>query len=918
MSAVCISDSPVLHYLLPVQSLESQLADLPALNKVTVPDLWQQQAVAALREGKDVVVQAPTGSGKTLIFELWSHSGKPRGQAIYTVPTRALANDKLAEWRARGWDVGIATGDLSDNLSAPVIVATLETQKNRLIAGDGPTLLVVDEYQMLSDPDRGLNYELALALAPAHTQFLLLSGSVSNPHHVVQWLNRLGRKAALIRHEQRPVPQDEVWANNLNYHVPSEIRGYWPRLVAKSLADDLGPILIFAPRRQAAESMAADLARNLPTPNPLQLSVEQKQIVGEHLAKLLKSRIAYHHSGLSYAARAGVIEPLAKAGQLRVVVATMGLAAGINFSLRSVALAGESYRRDAIEQPLRADEILQMFGRAGRRGLDEVGFVLITANEIRLLDARPVHLSRSGAVDWSALLNLMQTAVEHERDPFTEAVRAQERLFTTKPILLGVEESMKHPNVPCGLHTDAERARHVRKRQREILNSRGEWEPLPALTEKPLKEICVVNRPHPGPLPQESENRSPSQENTKTGERSEVSGQTRINQSPSPLPGGEGQGEGERSTAGPASRLSHTPEVLKGKIATGATPVLRPALSEQAVIEKVGNGMIVLLEERDGQKIYGRASTVADKLTGNRVIIAKWVRRLTNWNGRQADMSVWKENIVPLLEHKLAGLRTPVVKFVNQAERILVYVSVADLTLRVPVDKYGVALWRPIEREVLPYDCAQCSLVEVCKTLSTAPGTALTWRRLNLVDPQGKPTLRGRVVSFFQQGDGLAIAAALEDERYPLDELIYDIADLDAGFRFCGDENRYGGRLAIACHEKYQLLSIPGYLENGLPPKYGYGAEAVVQSVHKNPLNKHSWVTELLGAGDIDRAIIEWRSLLRQIAHAPELDWPRWRAFQAMAKTILNETESPTLTELPRLEYHQTRRVDHRLILRRH
>ena len=68
--------------------------------------------------------------------------------------------------------------------------------------------------------------------------------------------------------------------------------------------------------------------------------------------------------------------------------------------------------------------------------------------------------------------------------------------------------------------------------------------------------------------------------------------------------------------------------------------------------------------------------------------------------------------------------------------------------------------------------------------------------------------------------------------------------------------------------------------------------------------------------GDIDRVIIEWRSLLRQIAHAPDLEWPRWRALQAMAKTILNETESPTLTELPPLEYHQTRRVDHRLILR--
>src|SRR5258705_12423224 len=199
----------------------SPLADIPGLNQVTVPDLWQQQAVIALREGKDVVVQAPTGSGKTLIFELWSNGGKNRGQAIYTVPTRALANDKLAEWKARGWDVGIATGDLAENLGAPILVATLETQKNRLIQGDGPALLVIDEYQMLSDLDRGLNYELAIALAPLSTQLLLLSGSVANPQDVVKWLQRLGRKALLGRHDQTPLPLDEVHCHQLRHHLPS-------------------------------------------------------------------------------------------------------------------------------------------------------------------------------------------------------------------------------------------------------------------------------------------------------------------------------------------------------------------------------------------------------------------------------------------------------------------------------------------------------------------------------------------------------------------------------------------------------------------------------------------------------------------------------------------------------------------------
>ncbi len=880
-----------------MQSLDFRLAELPALNQVTVPDLWQQQAVGALREGHDVVVQAPTGAGKTLIFELWSNAGKPRGQAMYTVPTRALANDKLAEWRARGWDVGIATGDLAENLSAPILVATLETQKHRLLSGDGPALLVVDEYQMLGDPDRGLNYELALALAPASTQLLLLSGSVANPHQVVRWLHRLGRKAVLIQHEDRPVPLEEVHANNLSYHVPSEIRGYWPRLIAKALAENLGPILIFAPRRQAAESMAADLVRQLPTPNPLALGVEQKQIVGEHLAKLLKSRITYHHSGLSYAARAGVIEPLAKAGQLRVVVATMGLAAGINFSLRSVALAGESYRRDGVEQPLRSDEILQMFGRAGRRGLDETGYVLITGNEIRLREAHAGQLARTGAVDWGALLGLMATAAEHGRDPFTEAVRAQERLFTTKPIFLGVEESLKHPETPCGLKTDPERARHVRKRQRELMNSRGEWETYPPLVEKPLKETLVVSRRHPGPFPQERENHPQSIGTSDVRDGSKGSGQIEDAGQLFPLPGGELNGAAKRESQF----------------------IFRSALSVPAALEKVGAGMMVVLETKpNGEQIYGRASTVADKLGEDRVIIAKWVRRLTNWKGRQADWADWRENLAPLLEQKLAAQKTPVVRFVNQAQRILVYTSLAELTLRVPVDQHGVALWRPLEREVMPYDCARCSLVETCKLLPATTGTALLWRRLKLVDPQGRPTLRGRVVSFYSQGVGLAIAAALTDETYPLDDLIYDLANLDGGFRFCGEENRWAGRLALVCHEHFGLQSFPGYLENGLPPKYGAGAEAVVRSVHRDPLAKYTWITDLLGAGDIDRLIIEWRSLLRQTAHAPDLDWPRWRALQVLAHTILNETESPTQTTLPPLEYQQTRRVEHQLTLRRH
>jgi superfamily II DNA/RNA helicase len=827
-----------------VQTLADALDATPSLQQVLLPDLWQQQAVSALRAGQDVVVHAPTGAGKTLIFELWSNQGRPRGQAIYTVPTRALANDKLAEWRARGWNVGIATGDLAENLHAPILVATLETQKHRLLQGDGPRLLVVDEYQMIGDPDRGLNYELAIALAPAHTQLLLLSGSVGNPQDVVKWLRRLGRDAVLVRDDDRPVPLEEVYAPQLSYHVPSEIRGYWPRLVAKALAENLGPLLIFAPRRLAAEELADDLGRQLPNPHPLTLSPAQKTLVGERLARLLKARVAYHHSGLSYGARAGVVEPLAKAGQLRVVVATMGLAAGINFSLRSVALAGDSYRRDQAEQPLRADEILQMFGRAGRRGIDEIGYALVTANELRLLDAHPRHLARNGMVDWGALLGLMTAAADQERDPFTEAVQIQERLFTSKPILLGVEESLKHPDTPCGLKTDAERARHVRQRLREMANSRGEWERFPATQSRPLREVW--------------------------------------------LPDAQG---GDR---------------------------LRPALSEPAALDKVGLGQLCVLEERDGLPIHGRTFTVADRIAGDRVLLVKWVRRMINWHGRHTTLEQWRERIRPLVEQGLAQRHTPVVQVLETPEKLSVQVSLADLTVRVPVDSLGKALWRPREREVFPTDCARCELVEICRALPTGTGTAMLWRRLGLVDAHGVPTRRGRVVSFFAQGDGLAIAAGLEEETYPLDEMVYDLANLEAGFRFAGDDNRWAGRLALACHRAYGLQSIPGYLENGLPPKYGAGAELVVATAHQRPELRHTLVSEIVGPGDLDRVLIEWRSLLRRVARAPALEWPRWTELQERARDRLQETESPTLIDLPPLEYLQQRRVDHQLLLRRH
>ena len=827
-----------------MSGLQRPFAQAPGLHQLLAPDLWQHRAISLLKQGHDVVVQAPTGAGKTLIFEFWLRSKSRRGQAIYTVPTRALANDKYSEWLAKDWDVGIATGDLSENLKAPVVVGTLEAQRNRLLEEPFPQLLVIDEYQMIGDSDRGLHYELAIAQAPPETQLLLLSGSVGNPEAVVGWLRHLGRRAEGVYHDERPVPLEEVSLAGFRHKLPRQIRDYWPRMMAQALAENLGPVLIFSPRRAAAENLAAELAAQLPNPQPLELTPAQRQLVDERMAKMLHSRIAFHHSGLGYAARAGVIEPLAKAGQLRLVVATMGLAAGINFSLRSVAVAADSYRVDFRDHRLEPNEILQMFGRAGRRGIDSTGYILVGANQIRMRDAFPLALQRSRLIDWNTLLNIMNQACARNESPYRAAVAVQDRLFATHPIPLGVETSLEHPQAPCGLATDPERARLVRRKLTEYRNSQGEWEANLTKEELPLAEILVPIYPDP-----ESE--------------------------------------------GPVELI--------------------PVLSHLPALQQIVTDRLVPVGKERNRIVYGRSIHLADRLLNRRYLLTKTLRRLIAWNGRQVTGKRWEEKIAPQLEACLAARQTPVLRYEHDGRKCRAVVDLARFKTLTPVDRHGVALFRPTKRKVGPALCRTCRYASVCRSLAPASATATYWRELQLTHPNGCPTDRGRIVSFLGREDGLALTAALGDANYPLEELIFDLANLDAGFRFCPEEARWAGALARACKQTYGSFNAPGYLENGLPPNYGFGASDLIADLYRNPAAARKRTGDYLEVGDIERILIEWRSRLRRIVQAPALDSDRWTDLQRLARHTLNETKSPARTELPSLSPLQRERPDHRL-----
>ncbi|NDG72391.1 MAG: DEAD/DEAH box helicase, partial [Proteobacteria bacterium] len=453
---------------------------------LNLPDLWQQDAVRHLKSGADVIIDAPTGAGKTRVFELFLKTTEATrlGQAVYTVPTRALANDKWREWKALGWNVGIATGDLAENLHAPVLVATLETQRERILSGNAPGFLILDEYQMLADAQRGLNYEMAMALPPASTRLLLLSGSVRNPSDIAEWLRRLGRRVELIQVQERPVPLDQFPVENLP-RVPDSVHGFWPRVAAAAVLAGLTPLLLFAPRRRDAEKMATQIAAALPVDSPLRMTPEDQNLLGRDLAKLLQHRVAFHHSGLPYSARADWIEPLGKAGKLQVIVATTGLAAGINFSVRSVMVTSTSYGDARFQRELRSDELLQMFGRAGRRGLDERGFVLTASNLPGLLDASPRQLRRVNQMDWPTLLRVMEAAPEGQH-PLARASLVCERLFSRQKIA---------PDLAHAHESSKSSQRHGPTKV-EFLGPGNCWHPFKSAREetRPLHECLALHK----------------------------------------------------------------------------------------------------------------------------------------------------------------------------------------------------------------------------------------------------------------------------------------------------------------------------------------------------------------------------------------------------------------------------------------
>lgn len=246
----------------------------------------------------------------------------------------------------------------------------------------------------------------------------------------------------------------------------------------------------------------------------------------------------------------------------------------------------------------------------------------------------------------------------------------------------------------------------------------------------------------------------------------------------------------------------------------------------------------------------------------------------------------------------------------TQRGALMARLDYSDALVRVRRDDGGHALINPIVAEEEMEDIDIRATVSGAQSGSGLP--ADIWLRLGLIDADARPTRRGVIAGFFQQSEGLTIAAALEDAGYAIPELVRDLANLRAGHRFQGVANS-GNRLGAVCRMTYRAMTCPGYLAEGVPPDYGDGASELLAKLETNPAAIEQLTDELLRRGDIERAGVEWRSLLNHLVHAPDFDWPRWMQLKAAAREFLaRHPARPVFSDLPALPGSQRGRHEKR------
>lgn len=357
----------------------------------------QEEAVLALFEDRNVILNTPTGSGKSLVASALHFSSMAhRRRSVYTCPIKALVNEKwMALCRELGPEnVGLSTGDATVNRDAPVLCCTAEVLANIALregASSGVDDVVMDEFHWYADRDRGVAWQVPLLTLP-RTRFLLMSATLGDTSFFAEALTRLnGRPTATVRSVERPVPLEYAY---------SEIA--LAQMVETLVVEGKAPVyVVHFTQKDAADSAQDFTSLNLASreeKNAVAAAIEGVRFTspyGPTIRKWLKQGIGVHHAGLLPRYRV-LIEQLAQHGLLKVICGTDTLGVGINVPIRTVLFSRLCKYDGQKTAVLSARDFHQIAGRAGRKGFDDRGYVVAQAPEHAIENLRLAEKASAG------------------------------------------------------------------------------------------------------------------------------------------------------------------------------------------------------------------------------------------------------------------------------------------------------------------------------------------------------------------------------------------------------------------------------------------------------------------------------------------------------------------------------------------
>jgi superfamily II RNA helicase len=340
----------------------------------------QEEAILELFAGNNVILNTPTGSGKSLVALAMHYKSWSAGRtSYYTVPIKALANEKFLSLCGTFGpeNVGMITGDATVNPSAPIICCTAEILSNLALREGAQAKVddvIMDEFHYYSDHERGVAWQIPLLTLP-QARFLLMSATIGDTAFFQKELTSLtGAETSLVLSEQRPVPLEFTYSE-----IP--LTEQVTELVEKNKA----PVyLVHFAQRACAESAQSLLSSNFCTKEEKrEISVALQEAnfrspYGKEISKLLRHGVGIHHAGLLPKYRL-LVEKLTQRGLLKVICGTDTLGVGVNVPIRSVLFTQLCKYDGAGTKILSVRDFKQIAGRAGRRGFDDVGYVVAQA-----------------------------------------------------------------------------------------------------------------------------------------------------------------------------------------------------------------------------------------------------------------------------------------------------------------------------------------------------------------------------------------------------------------------------------------------------------------------------------------------------------------------------------------------------------